>query len=57
MILVFNSYRRILQLKGFPMLMKEIAEIFECGNLLEFRTIDFVRNLERYSQIEQRWGI
>ena len=39
------------------MLMKEIAEIFECGNLLEFRTIDFVRNLERYSQIEQRWGI
>lgn len=34
MILVFNSQRDVLEMRGFPMLQKEIAEIFECGNML-----------------------
>ena len=57
MILVFNSRRRVLELSGFPMLMKEMAEIFESGNLLEYRCIDFISSIERFSAIEQRWGI
>ena len=58
MILVFNSHRRVLKLNGFPCLMKEKAEIFECGgfNSDEFRAIDFVQCIERYASIEQRWG-
>ena len=32
-ILAFNSERRVLKLKGFPPLLKEIAEILECGEL------------------------
>lgn len=31
------------------MLMKEIGEIFECGTLSEYRLIDFISNIERYS--------
>jgi len=44
MILAFNSHRRVLKLPGFPSLMKEVAEIFECGgfNMDEFRAIEFV---------------
>lgn len=49
MILVFNSRRRILEMPGFPVLMREIAEIFECGNILKYRCIDFISNLQRYS--------
>ena len=33
MALVFNSERRVLEMPGFPMLMKEIAEFFESGAL------------------------
>ena len=33
MALVFNSERRVLEMPGFPMLMKEIAEFFESGRL------------------------
>jgi len=33
MALVFNSERRVLEMPGFPMLMKEIAEFFESGTL------------------------
>ena len=44
-ILVFNSRKRILEFSGFPMLMKEIAEIFESGNLLDYRCIDFVSSI------------
>ena len=57
MILVFNSHRRLLELQGFPMLMKEIAEIFECGELSQYRAIDFLAQSEKFAQIEQRWGI
>jgi hypothetical protein len=57
MILVFNSRKGILELPGFPMLMKEIAEIFESGNLTDYRLIDYIASIERYSQIEQRWGL
>jgi hypothetical protein len=52
MILVFNSWRGILEFPGFPMLMKEIAEIFESGNLQDYQCIDFISSIERYSQIE-----
>jgi hypothetical protein len=37
--------------------MKEIAEIIECGNLEMFRVVEYVKCIERYSQIEQRWGL
>jgi len=38
--------------------MKEIAEIIECGPLTErFRAIEFIKAMERYSSIEQRWGL
>ena len=56
-VLVFNSRQRVLEMSGFPMLMKEIAEIFESGNLLDFRCIDYVRSIQRYSSIQQRWGL
>jgi hypothetical protein len=57
MALVFNSERRVLEMPGFPMLMKEIAEFFESGTLQEYRCVDFVTSLRRFSSIEQRWGI
>lgn len=50
-VFVFNSRRRVLEMEGFPMLMKEIAEIFESGNLLDFTCIDFVSSIQRYSSI------
>eukprot|EP00347_Sterkiella_histriomuscorum_P009296 403341746 len=56
-ILVFNSRQEILEFQGYPMFQKEIAEIFECGRLQNFRVIDFIRIIERYSAIEQRWGL
>ena len=57
MVLVFNSERRVLEFPGFPMLMKEIAEFFESGNLQQYRCVDLVTSLQRYSSIVQRWGI
>ncbi|CDW75128.1 UNKNOWN [Stylonychia lemnae] len=56
-VLAFNSQKDILELPGFPMLQKEIAEIFQCGSLLNYRAIDFINNIERYSSIQQRWGL
>jgi hypothetical protein len=47
--LVFNSRRRSLKLQGFPMLMKEIVEILECGELNDYRVAEYVRSIERYS--------
>ena len=52
MILVFNSTRKVLELPGYPMLMKEIAEIFESGQLLRYKVIDFISSIERYSSIQ-----
>lgn len=57
MLLVFNSDRRILTLKGFPMLAKEIVEMIECGQLIDFRAIEYLRSVEKYSQVQQRWGL
>ena len=58
MIMVFNSKRRVLKMPGFPGLLKEIAEILECGPLNdEFRAIEYVNAIERYAQVEQRWGL
>jgi len=47
--LVFNSRRRILKLPHFPFLMKEIAEIIECGSIGEYRVVEYVKSIERYS--------
>jgi hypothetical protein len=47
--LVFNSRRRSLKLPGFPMLMKEIVEILECGELPDYRVVEYVRSIEKYS--------
>lgn len=54
MILVFNSKRRVLKMPGFPSLLKEIAEIFECGgfNSDEFRAIEYIQNIEKFASIE-----
>lgn len=53
LILLFNSKRRVVKLPGFPSLMKEIAEIIECGPLThEFRSIEFVKAIERYASIQ-----
>jgi hypothetical protein len=42
-VLVFNSKRRVVKMPGFPGLMKEIAEILECGTLTrDFRAIEFI---------------
>ena len=49
--MVFNSERGIMTMKGIPMMMKEVAEFFECGKLLDYRLIDFLRTLEKYSSI------
>lgn len=45
MVLVFNSRSRILEMPGFPMLMKEVAEIFESGYLHEYRCINFINSI------------
>lgn len=49
LILVFNSEKKVLKFPGFPMLMKEIAEILECGRLSEYRVVEYVECIERYS--------
>jgi hypothetical protein len=49
LMLVFNSRRRILKLPHFPFLMKEIAEIIECGSIGEYRVVEYVKSIERYS--------
>lgn len=54
--LVFNSNKRILKLDGFPALLKENCEIVECGRLFEFSVVHFVRAIETFGSIEQRWG-
>ena len=56
-IFVFNSKRRVLKMPGYPCLMKEIAEIFECGNIQDFRAVEFITCFERYASIQQRWGL
>ena len=53
----FNSRRNVLKLSGFPMLMKEVVEILECGQLRDYRIVEFVEHIERYSNIKQRWGL
>jgi hypothetical protein len=47
--LVFNNRRGVLKLDGFPVLMKEIVEIIECGYLQKFRVIEYVKSIESYS--------
>jgi len=41
---VFNSERRILKMPGFPCLMKEVAEIIECGDIdsQKYRSVEFI---------------
>lgn len=58
LVLLFNSKRRVVKMPGFPSLMKEVAEIIECGPLTEeYRPIEFIRAIERFASIEQRWGL
>ena len=58
MILVFNSKRRVIKMPGFPSLHKEIAEIIECGQLdHSFRAMEYIKAIERYASVEQRWGL
>jgi hypothetical protein len=58
MALVFNSPKRILKLDGFPALLKESCEIIECGRLYNrFSVIQFVRAIEQFGSIKQRWGL
>lgn len=58
LVLLFNSKRRVVKMPGFPSLMKEIAEFIECGPMTQdFRPIEFIRAIERYASIEQRWGL
>lgn len=54
LILAFNSKRRVLKMPGFPCLLKETAEILECGplNTEDFRAIEFVQCIEKYASIE-----
>ena len=49
MLLVFNSNRSILKLKGYPMLAKEAVEIIECGELKDYRVVEYVKSIEKYS--------
>ena len=53
LILVFNSKRRVLKMPGFPCLLKETAEILECGplNTEDFRALEFVQCIEKYASI------
>jgi len=56
LILVFNSHRRVLKMKGYPPLMKEIAEIIEVGQIDNskqlFRPIEFIQCFQKYHSIE-----
>ena len=55
--LVFNNAQRALKLGTMPALQREIAEFYECGQLTQFRLVDFVQTIERFSHTEQRWGL
>ena len=57
MVLVFNSKRRVLKTNGFPVLFKEIAEILECGDICDYRSVEFIQSVEKFASIEQRWGL
>ena len=58
LILAFNSKRRVLKLQGYPCLFKEIAEIIECGELSDkFRAVEYIKAIERYASVQQRWGL
>jgi hypothetical protein len=49
--LVFNSRRRVLKIPKIPCLMKEIAEIIECGIIENYRVVEYVKSIERYSAV------
>lgn len=51
MIMAFNSPNQITIMPGFPCLLKEIAEIPECGSLDRFDFINFIECIERYASI------
>ena len=48
LLMVFDSERRILNLSGFPCLMRESAEIVECGCLNQFRVVEMGGVLGRF---------
>lgn len=56
LILVFNSHRGLLEMRGFPYLEKEIAEILESGRIQDFCPIQYIKTIEKFASIEQRWG-
>ena len=53
LILVFNSPKHVLQMPGFPCLMKEKAEILEGGSILagQFGPIEYIEAIEQYAAI------
>ena len=55
--LVFNSARRVLRMDGFPAILKNRAEFLECGELRTFRVTKFIAAVERFGNIQQRWGL
>ena len=46
--LVFESQRRVLKLDGFPAYLKESVEIVECGQLTNFRPVEYLRAIARF---------
>ena len=48
MALVFDSRRRVLKLDGFPAYLKESVEIVECGELVNFRPIEYMQAVSRF---------
>ncbi len=56
LVLAFCCKNSSLNLGGFPPLMREIAEIVETGELSKLCTATYVEAIERYANIEQRWG-
>ena len=58
MAMVFNSHKRILKLDGFPALLKESCEIIETGRLnANWSVMQYVKAIEKFGSIHQRWGI
>jgi hypothetical protein len=51
MTLAFNCFRNVLKLDGFPALLKESCEIIECGRLMDFSSVKFVRSIEKFGSI------
>jgi hypothetical protein len=52
MALVFNCVRRVLKLEGLPPLLKESAEILECGQLdTKFTAATYLRQVEKFGNI------